>query len=105
MREVLIESSTQFKESVFCSLEVVVSEKNLISDDEIETTTRQLMSRFEKITVHVVVFHGPEEKARIKIDVKHFQESEFLLGALELFLHYLGNVRVYHKKIEYRLLP
>lgn len=102
MKEVLIEPQPNFVVKIKCSLEVVVSTKNLISDDEIEQITRQVFSRFESINVHVVVLRPDTDTARIKVDVKYSQESDLLLSSLELFQHYLGNVRVFQKRLEYR---
>lgn len=105
MKELRIEPQQKFVEKVRCILEVEVSTKNLISDGEYDRIISDIFSAFDsaKLYIHLLVTDSGNDRIKIKLDIRYAEVNDFLLGALELFVHYLGNVRVYHKKIEYRL--
>lgn len=87
-----------------CSLEVVVSEKNLILFNEIEGLADSLFSQFPTAKICLSIDRVASERVRIKAEIKRAESDELLLSTLELFLHYLGNVRVYYKKVDYRIV-
>ena len=106
MKKLSIDSSNKFTKKFIYVLEVEVSKKNLISDEEIDQIFFETFSSFDSAEISVLFEMNlyVEEKSNIKIEINSAKENDSFLSVLELFLHYLGNVRVYHKKIEYRVV-
>jgi hypothetical protein len=105
MKELILAPVMKFDEKHKCSIEVLVSSRNLIIVEDLEKNVLEAFSAFKvnlkDIFVKVSWTEECSDRVRIKIDTRSEEENDFILASLELFVHLLGNVRMYNKKIEY----
>lgn len=102
MKELCIESKSGTEEKTISTMEVVVSLNNLISEEKINELFMEIFSSLDSAATLQIDFFS-SDCVRIKLEIKSPNVNDLLVGLLEVFLYRLGNVRVYHKKIEYRI--
>ena len=93
------------KFDVFCSLDAIVSSKNLTNEDILKDIFYEILKSYgfsvESICIYLVIFPFSADRARIKINLEFEKDSIFCLAVLDSFISEIGNVVFHSKKIEY----
>ena len=91
-----------------CSIEVLVSFNNFIGYDKIEELLDSLLEAYklspEEVSVLCNVTSHSKDRVRVKLRVEYLHESDLCMAVLEQFVHGLGNVLIYERKMNYAVL-